>query len=100
MKLFISVRENFSSIGIDASQRQFNGRVQFFFIAFIITLCSSFIYLINDVNTFKEYTDTIYMISSTAVIGFIYAVVVVKVTEAYIVLDKLGKVFNERKYYD
>lgn len=98
MKLFLSIRDSFATIGLETNRSPLNRTVISFFVAFALIISFSFVYLFNDVSTFVECTHVIYMISSTSLIALVYTNTVIKLQKIFELLDGAEIAVNERKF--
>lgn len=84
-------------MGIGPNQHQFNRKSleTFFMYGLSSTLCGAF--LICDANSFREYTDSIYMTSLTIAIAINFANFVSTSTKLFQYIHDAEEYFNSRK---
>lgn len=97
MKLFEIVRRNFAILGISPHKHPFNrNSLETFFICGLsCILCG--VFLICNANTFREYTESIYMTTMQMVIASIFTIVVVKTSKLFQFVDDFEKYIENRK---
>lgn len=101
MKVFQTVEDNFTLMGISAyqSQQKYPFNAKNLLVLFI--LCSTFfsdaMYLIREANDFKEYTISVFSISTMAVSILIFVIALAEMRNIYFYRNLIEETINKSK---
>lgn len=84
-------------MGFDRNQRPFNRIVLMYFGVFGFQIIFYAIYFCTKADTFKEYNEVIYVISSTMVIANCFTTLSVKMEKAFETIDQFEEIIEESK---
>lgn len=102
MKIFQTIHKNLSIIGIgpDSAQqlRQFNAKI----LINLSTLCVGFngvlVYIIIEAKTFLEFTQSIYLCTTYAIVTFVFIVLIFKLNELFKAINDCECLANTSKW--
>lgn len=97
MQIFVSIRKTLAVIGVVPHQSPLNGIVLLYFGTFALLISSHTMNLFKNVRNFKQYAESIYLISCAAMIALEYTVMVVQVLKISELMDRSEKTVNERE---
>lgn len=97
MKIFQSAQRRFAILGIGPNKPPWNGTTLLILFIFVILISFYAVFLVNMANTFKEYTENIYLTASMSTITFIFAVFVVKMKMMFELIDLLENCIEKSK---
>lgn len=101
MKIFQSVEENFSLMGISAYQstqkHPFNAKNLLFLSIMCTTLFSDVMYLIRDTNDFNEYTISIFSACTMIVSISIFAILLAKMRQIFYYRNYIEEIIEKSK---
>lgn len=97
VKVFQSAQRIFSILGISSDKRPFNRTILTFVFTFGAMVCCYIVFLLSIAETFKQYTDNIYLTASTSIITFCLVVVSCKMRVIFKLIDCAESFINESK---
>lgn len=97
MKLFQTMQRYSKAIGFDRNRRPFNGIVLIFLGILAIQLIFFTAYLCIEANSFQEYIDGVYFISSTMLIANCFSTLSVKKKNAFKIIDQFEEIIGKSK---
>lgn len=99
MKIFQTVEENFSSLGISAYQSQqrhpFNAKNVLVLWILCTTLYSDVMYLIREANDFKDYTISIFSACTMTVSILIFTTILAKMRQIFYYQKHIEEIINK-----
>lgn len=99
MKLLQSAQKAGAIIGLAADRQPFNSRVKFILVIFGSMIIFYCVYLVDEANTFIEYTANFYLLSSVTLITSCYISFALKIETEKELLAQFDKFVEMRKFY-
>ena len=104
MESFVLLRKHLAMCGIEISQKPLeNHQINVKNSTVFILLCGNITLsalTINEMNTFKEYTDIVFRSVSIGVCGILYEIIVWKTSKLFKFINNLEDTVNTSKYYN
>lgn len=101
MKLFQAIQKNLEIIGISSivsGQTFYNRKVLLYLLLCGSLIVMNCIFLVHVAETFKEYTDSIYITSVSIALFVSVSFVIRRMANLFEFLDSLEKIINDSEY--
>lgn len=98
MKLFQTMQRYSKAIGFDRNCRPFNEIALIVFGIFGFEIISYVTYLYTKVNSFKEYNNSVYCISTTMLIADCFTTISVQMLKAFETIDRFEETIEKSKF--
>lgn len=99
MHLFQSNQKSLAMMGIVANQHRFNFKMFESFVMFIIPSISYLIFILRDASELRDYIDTVYLGSSTTMIGLCFLNFVWKMENLFKLIRDIEQIVEFSEYF-
>lgn len=97
MRIFQTIQKDFEFFGVGLTQPKFNTRNWFTLFIFILNIASNTVYIVCEANTFQEYNQSIYMISSLLCATAVFSIEIVTMHTLYGCLNDMEQLIEGSK---